>query len=97
MHLFACIVVAVADSVLSCHIKKVNTVLIAEFASVVNFGHFRSCNEITLSKSDTVQLTDKDIFPPLPGLFKLFGYFLNISQSLQFVRGEKTEIICRGG
>lgn len=67
----------------------VKTVLITEFASVLNSAQFRSCNEITLNKSDTVHRTDKDIFPPLLGLFKLFGYFLNIGQSLQF--GQRRE------
>ena len=66
--------------------KKVKNVL---FASVLNSAHFRSCNEITLNKSGTVQRTDKDIFPPLSRLFKLFGYFLNIGRSLQF--GQRRE------
>lgn len=54
----------------------------------LSFTQLRSCNEITLKESDTVQHTDKDIFPPLPGLFGLFGCFLDIGQSLQFGQRE---------
>lgn len=78
-------------------LKKVKTVLIAEFASVFHPAHFRTCDEGTLNKSDTVQRTDKDVFPPLPGLFKLFGCFLNIGQSLQFgQRRENCNYLLRG-
>lgn len=46
--------------------------------------HSSGCNEITLNKSDTVQLADNDIFPPPAGLFRPFGCFLDGGQPLHF-------------